>query len=129
MAQKKILIVDDEPEILDCFEQVFSYLGYRAVKAESAERALEILSETPIPVIFLDLNLPQMNGIDLCRTIKQRFPQTVIHAVTGYSDLYEVAACYEAGVDDYFEKPVTIKILREAAENAFAKLERLAQPK
>jgi len=121
MKEKAILVVDDEGAILDIFDQVFDGTGFRVVRADCAETALEILEEKRIDVMFLDLHLPQMNGIELCRIVKSKFPHSVVYAMTGYSNLYEVAACHAAGFDDYFEKPVGIQMLREAAEKAFAR--------
>ena len=121
----KILVVDDESAILDLFSQAFSKAGYTVITASSAEDALSILSEKSIHVMFLDLNLPGMNGLDLCREIRKRKGQTpIIHAVTGYSSLFELSDCREAGFDDYFTKPVDLKLLVKAAGNAFDKIHR-----
>jgi len=82
------------------------------------------LSKEKLQVMFLDLNMPGMNGVELCRKIRHDFPMAIIHAMTGYSSLFELANCREAGFDDYFTKPVQLEQLIEAAEHAFRKLER-----
>lgn len=120
----RILVVDDEPAIRDSFKKAFSAGGYSAVCAESAEQALEILKGENIQVMFLDLNLPLMSGVDLCKQIRKDKPLAIIHAVTGYTSLFELADCRDAGFDDYFTKPVELKKLLTAAENAFEKLNR-----
>ena len=94
------------------------------VSADSAETALEILKKEHIQVMFLDLNLPEMNGVELCRRIKKDQPMSLVFAVTGYSSFFELVDCREAGFDDYFKKPVDIKILIKAATDAFEKMER-----
>ena len=124
MNKKRILVVDDEEQIRIMYSQALSRAGYEVKTAESAEEALEIIAETPYMVMFLDLNLPGMNGVDLCRKIKKSLPAAIIHAVTGYASFYEITACREAGFDDYFTKPVSMNDLDDAAESAFKKLSR-----
>ena len=119
-----ILVVDDESMIRDLFRRFFEQAGYSVQTAESAEEALEMVRETPIWVLFLDLNLPGMNGVELCRQIRRSWPMAIPYAVTGYASLFELSSCREAGFEDYFTKPVNLDDLLQAAENAFGKLER-----
>jgi len=74
--------------------------------------------------MFLDLNLPGMNGVELCRKIRKDRPIAVIHAITGYASLFELTDCREAGFDDYFTKPADMEMLLTAAQNAFEKVDR-----
>jgi CheY-like chemotaxis protein len=120
----KILVVDDERSVIKLMENVFRKQGYETRSAESAEEALEILENEKIHVMFLDLNLPGMNGVDLCREIRKQLPMALIYAITGYASLFELSDCREAGFDDYFKKPVQIEILTRTAESAFQKLKR-----
>jgi len=116
--------VDDEKEIRDMYSQAFSRAGYEVTTAESAEEALELFKSEPFWVLFLDLNLPGMNGVDLCREIRRQYPMAISHAVTGYASLFELSDCREAGFEDYFTKPARLSDLIEAAGNAFKKMER-----
>ena len=122
--EKKILVVDDEQQIRDMYVQAFSEAGYTVKSAESAEEALEILEKERFWVMFLDLNLPGMNGVDLCRQIRKAYSMTIPYAVTGYASLFELSDCREAGFEDYFTKPTSLVDLLEAAGHAFKKLER-----
>ena len=124
MSGKKILVVDDEEAIRDSFEIALNKSGYIVSTAESAEKAIEILNQENINVMFLDLNLPGMNGVDLCKQIRKDRPIAFIYAITGYSSLFELADCREAGFDDYFDKPVNLSVLLKTAENAFETLDR-----
>jgi CheY-like chemotaxis protein len=124
MNEKRILVVDDQPQIRQMFQRSLERAGYTVITAESAEQALEIMPENPCNVLFLDLDLPGMNGIDLCKIIRKQWPMAIIHAVTGYATLYQLSECREAGFEDYFTKPVKMAELRKAAELAFEKLER-----
>ena len=120
----KILVVDDDEAIINLLEQAFSRAGYDVKSAQSSESALELLQNEKIHVMFLDLNMPGMNGIELCRKIRKDMPMANIFAVTGYASLFELADCREAGFDDYFKKPVNIKTLVDTAKNAFEKISR-----
>ena len=122
--ENKILVVDDEEAIRDTFDMAFGKAGYTAHCAGSAEEALDILKRDNIQVMFLDLKLPGMNGVELCRQIRKDKPIAIIHAVTGYTSLFELADCREAGFDDYFTKPVELKFLLKAADEAFERLSR-----
>ncbi|MDD5712614.1 MAG: response regulator, partial [Smithellaceae bacterium] len=121
---KKILVVDDDLSVSDLFEEALGDAGYEVHLAESAEQALDILRRENIDVIFLDLKLFGMNGIELCRQIRLTKPVSIIYAMTGWAALFAIEECREAGFDDYFVKPVPLETIFKAAEDAFEKLER-----
>ncbi len=121
---KDVLFVDDEELIREIFYDAFTASGYTVKMAETAEEALEMLSHEFFQVIFSDLNLPLMNGIELCRRIRKDRPTAIIYALTGYASLFELIDCREAGFDDYFIKPMKIEQLLNAAELAFERIER-----
>ena len=120
----KILVVDDEASVRELFSSVFIEAGYELIAAEGGAEALEILQTEEIDVIFLDLKLFGMNGIDLCRQIRETKPVSIIYAITGWSPLFEIAECREAGFDDYFEKPLDMDMLLDMVAEAFARLKR-----
>ena len=124
MSEERILVVDDEKQIRDMYSQAFTRAGYEVTTAESAEEALEIFKREQFWVLFLDLNLPGMNGVDLCREIRKQYPMSIAYAVTGYASLFELSDCRDAGFEDYFTKPASLSDLLEAAEHAFKKLAR-----
>lgn len=124
MDEKKILIVDDETAILNLLSQVFTKNGYKAFTSESGRKALQIIEDENIQVMFFDLQMPDMNGIELCRAVKKKKPMTIIYAITGYASLFELSECLEAGFEDYFKKPVPVKKLIETARLSFEKTER-----
>ncbi len=122
--EKKILVVDDDLNMRDMMTIAFTDVGYVVTSAESAEDALDILNTEPFLVMYLDLNLPGMNGVDLCKRIKADNPIAICYAITAYTSLFELADCREAGFDDYFPKPTDLKIIYKSAEDAFEKLKR-----
>ena len=122
--KRKILVVDNEVSILEMLTEVFSSAGYTVRTAENAEESLNILKEENIKVMFLDLDLPGTNGIDLCKVIRKNNQTSIIHAFTGSDNDYGLMECRAAGFDDFFIKPSGIKLLLRAAEDAFEKIER-----
>jgi len=122
--EKRILGVDDEKQIRVMYEQVFSRDGYSVVTVESGEEALEVIKEKPCGLAYLDLNLPGMNGLELCRQIRKGWPLVTPIAVTGYATLFELTECRDAGFEDYYIKPVNLEDLLMTAEYAFKRLER-----
>lgn len=124
MVERRILVVDDEQPIRDLFSQVLERAGYQVRVAASGEDALISMRGDPSWVLFLDLNLPGMNGLELCRAIRSEWPLAVAHAVTGYASLFELSDCRAAGFEDYFTKPAFPADLRDAAARAFEKLDR-----
>ena len=122
--EKTILVVDDEKTIRDMLKESFEKNGYSVETAGSGKEAWDILKEKNIHVIFLDLKLPETSGLDLCREIKSANPVACVYAVTGYSSLFEILDCREAGFDDYFTKPVNLSLFLKTAEEAFEKIER-----
>ena len=124
MTEKRILVVDDEEQIRHLYQQAFTQAGYTVHTAASAEEALEITERTSFKLFILDLNLPGMNGVELCKEIRSHSPMAICIAVTGYASLFELHDCREAGFEDYFTKPVSLVELNEAVEQAFQKQER-----
>lgn len=120
----KILVVDDEASVRELFSGVFAEEDYEVIAAEDGNQALDILKKDNIDVIFLDLKLFGMNGIDLCRQIRETKPVSMIFAITGWAPLFEIEECREAGFDDYFEKPLDMDILLDVVADAFKKLDR-----
>jgi CheY-like chemotaxis protein len=123
-SQGKILVVDDEALVRDLFNSVFTDAGYEVFLAEGGNDALVILKIQDIDVIFLDLKLFGMNGIELCRQIRKTNPVCMIYAITGWSALFEIDECREAGFDDIFEKPLDMDMLISLVAQAFARLDR-----
>ena len=123
MTTKRIMVVDDEAPIRGLFLKGFSRAGYLVYTADSAEEAIAMLPESACQVFFLDLYLPDMNGLDLCRQIRYAEPSTICYAVTGYDTLNELQEFRQAEFEDCFIKPVSLALLLAAAKLAFAKIE------
>ncbi len=121
---KKVLVVDDERPMREMMEDILGDMDCEVLLADGAEEALTQVKNHDFTVIFLDLKLFGMNGIDLCRAIRKLKPLTILYAMTGWAGLFEIEECREAGFDDFFTKPIKVDILVQAVEDAFKRHER-----
>lgn len=112
-----VLYVDDEDVNLFLFEQMFK--EYFSIKtAISAESALEVLDTTPeIEIIFSDMRMPLMNGIEFIKKARERYPNKTYYILTGYSINNEIKGAISEGViSKYFQKPFDVKAIVKEIE-------------
>lgn len=116
MKRRRVLVVDDEVVILMHLQEVFEAKGWEVEVAESGEEAMEYIKSRSFDAMVLDLRLPGMDGLELCRRAKALQPEAVSVAVTGYPSLFEAADCRAAGFDAYLIKPVGVEKIIEAVD-------------
>jgi len=109
-AEPRILIVDDEEAILDFVELGLTYEGFAVDRATDGAEALRLVEQRRMDLIVLDLNLPTVDGVDICRAIRRR-DDTPIIMLTARTDVDDRVAGLEAGADDYVPKPFKFKEL------------------
>jgi two-component system, OmpR family, KDP operon response regulator KdpE len=103
-APLRVLIVDDEPPIRKLLRMGLNTQGYHTLEAPNAKAALEMLGEKP-DLIILDLGLPDMQGLDLLRTLRARNEQVPIVVLSSRGDEAAKVAALDLGADDYVTKP------------------------
>lgn len=103
----KILVVDDEPLIVEMIEDTLSTEGYAISKAYSGEEALTMVESDPPDLVLLDLMLPGMDGYEVCRQMQRdaRFSHIPVIMLTAKSAVADRVSGYERGADDYITKP------------------------
>ncbi|MBI4598389.1 MAG: response regulator [Candidatus Omnitrophica bacterium] len=112
IVKGKILVVDDETTMLETLSSFFSSRGYQMMTAASAEAALKLLAAEQPALIFIDIKLPGMNGLELLKEIKQRYPAVKTFVITAFDEENKKAA--EAlGCDAFFAKPVGLDALKK----------------
>lgn len=107
---QKILVVDDDPAISEMLTIVLSAEGFDTVAVTDGALAVETASREQPDLILLDLMLPGMNGIDICRLIRQESSVPII-MLTAKTDTVDVVLGLESGADDYVNKPFKAKEL------------------
>jgi two-component system, OmpR family, KDP operon response regulator KdpE len=103
----RILIVDDEPQIVRALRTALRGAGYEVESAASGEEALVKLASRPPDGVILDLVLPDLSGADVCRELR-RFSSIPVVILSAVGDEHEKVAALDAGADDYVTKPFGI---------------------
>ncbi len=102
----RILIVDDEPDVLRTLGEMLRREGYRVSAAASGQEALQILGREPIQLVVADLNMPVMGGIELTRNVVTEFPAVPVVILTGQATVEAAVESMRVGAVDFVEKPV-----------------------
>lgn len=113
MSKEKILVVDDEEDILELVRYNLFKNGYQVTCVSSGELAMQKLKEETPHIILLDLMLPGMDGLDVCRTLRSN-PATVnipIIMITAKGEDADIVTGLELGADDYLTKPFSPRVL------------------
>ncbi len=104
-GKRRIMIIDDEPCILDILQTVFELEGYNVLQFSTADEAAKYLETNDVHAIISDIMLPGMNGVDLLQLVKSKYPHIPIILITGHSGKYTPDMVISMGADGYFKKP------------------------
>jgi two-component system, OmpR family, KDP operon response regulator KdpE len=104
LSGARVLVVDDEPQVLRLLRTALSERGYDVVTADSGEVALEALQRRAADVVILDLVMPGMSGLDVCRSIRERWSVPVI-VLSAHGEERDKVLALDLGADDYLMKP------------------------
>ncbi len=119
-ALRTLLLVDDEPDILNALKRLLRRSGYRILTATSGADALELLGLNDVQVIVSDQRMPQMSGTEFLSRVKELYPNTVRMVLTGHSDLASVTGAINRGaIFRFLSKPWDDEQLREQIHYAF----------
>ncbi|HEX2534031.1 MAG TPA: response regulator transcription factor [Chitinophagaceae bacterium] len=111
MEERKILIVEDEPKIADTLKVGLEEHGYHVELAYDGTIGYRLFRSHPFNLIVLDINIPGINGYDLCRRIRSENAQVPVIMLTALSALNDKVEGYDAGADDYLVKPFEFREL------------------
>lgn len=123
MAKKKILAVDDEPNILMSIEFILEMEGYEVHVARDGEEALEVAERVRPDLILLDVNMPRKDGYEVCRILRERKDSagTKVIMLTAKGQTLEKKKGIEVGADQYVTKPFS-------AEDLLKKIRMMLEP-
>lgn len=111
------LVAEDEPQMTMIIEYILASKGFESVVARDGVRALEMFRECNPDIVLLDVTMPRMGGLEVCRNIR-RDSQVPILLVTAHGEADDILAGFEAGADDYVSKPFDPRVLATRVENA-----------
>jgi len=104
MSNATILVVDDEPQIRRTLRATLAHHGYEVIEAKNGEEAVEIVVREHPDVILLDMNLPDMTGIEVCHKLRRSFQGPILMVTVRSAETDKIAAL-DSGADDYVSKP------------------------
>lgn len=113
MQQYKVLVVDDEPDILDMIEYNLKNEGFAVEIANDGESAIRLARESRPDLVLLDIMMPRLDGVETCRRLREmpEMRNSAIVFLTARAEEYSELAGFEAGADDYITKPIRPRVL------------------
>lgn len=123
-SPKKILIADDEPDILEIISYNLSREGYQVTTAKDGDEALAKAKMVKPELIILDIMMPKKNGVEVCELLRAKpaFKDTLIIFLTALSDESSQVKGLETGADDYISKPISPKVLLSKVNALFRRV-------
>lgn len=116
-----ILIVDDERSIRNTLKEILEHEGYSVETAENGIIALAELKKTNYNLILLDIKMPQLDGIDVLKKIREEYPDTSVVMITGHGDIETAVECIKLGAFDFLQKPLDLNRILVTVRNALDK--------
>lgn len=119
-AQETLLLVDDEPNILNSLKRLLRRDGYAILTAESPAEAFDLLALHAVQVIVSDQRMPEMSGTEFLERVKKLYPETIRIVLSGYTDLESVTDAINRGaIYRFLTKPWDDEMLRDQIHEAF----------
>jgi two-component system alkaline phosphatase synthesis response regulator PhoP len=121
-----LLLVDDEQDILDFLSYNLKKEGFKVFTATNGEEAVKMVQQVNPSLIVMDIMMPKMDGIEACQIIRKdlNITQPIIAFLTSRSEDYSQIAGFEAGADDYINKPIRPRLLISKVESLLRRLDR-----
>ncbi len=116
----KVLVVDDDPAVRKSFDRVLSSKGYAVITAENGEQALRKLNEEKYDLVYTDIRMPGMSGLEVAEQVKAQRPWTPVVIITGYGTDAAEARAKAAGVSSFVHKPLSPEMIEGSARDALA---------
>jgi DNA-binding NtrC family response regulator len=119
MKRCKILLVDDEQSELDAYSMLLKSMGIQSVfTLNDSSKVLETLDASGAAIVFLDLNMPKVSGMDVLKELRSQRPHIPVIIITANSEIETAVGCLKLGAHDYLVKPIDLKTFSSALRNA-----------
>ena len=127
MDSIKILIVDDEPDILEFLKYNLIKEDFEVLTAQDGEAGIKLAKEHKPHLIILDIMMPKMDGVEVCRTLRNNpaFDKTIIAFLTAREEDYSQIAALDVGGDDYITKPIRPRVFLSRVKALLRRSERV----
>ena len=115
----RVLVVDDEPSICRSCEKILAREGYEVKTVLAGAEALDLLGREPFDLVFTDLKMAEMGGMELLEALRSQYPDIVPVVITGYATIASVVETMKVGAFDYLPKPFTPDEMAAVARKAW----------
>ena len=119
-ALRKVLVVDDDPVVGKSFDRVLSAKGYAVITASNGQEALSKLDAEDYDVVYTDIKMPGMSGLEMAERVRERRPWLPVVIVTGYGSPDNEARAEAAGVSGFLRKPLSPEMIEGSAQEVFS---------
>ena len=116
--KKTILIIDDEPEIVEVLTEFVNQIGHNSLAASNGLQGLEIASQQTPDLIISDINMPKMNGLEMLEKMKSGNIEIPVILFTAFSDTQKIKTAWKLGAFDFVEKPIDLGALHKIIDKA-----------
>ncbi len=125
----KILVIDDEKSIRNTMKDILNYEGHEVFLADTGNTALQVVSEVPLDLVFCDIKMPEMDGIEVLDKLQQSHPDLPMVMISGHGTVDAAVECIRKGAYDFIEKPLDLNRVLIAIRNATEKTELVKETK
>jgi len=129
MVKKTIMLVDDDPDILTVLQGNLALAGFTVMTAGSGREALQLLDDESPDLLILDLSLPDLDGLQICRRIKRAGFDLPIIMLTARDSVADKVLGFECGADDYLVKPFAFLELEARIKTCLRRQEKKVEPR
>src|SRR4051812_17458032 len=112
------LVVDDEPRLRQVLVHLMRNDSFKCHEASNGEEAIEILERQPVTLILSDLHMPRMDGVELLKQVRHRWPDTAVVMITAVAEVEVAVSCLAIGAMDYLTKPFHLEEVRARVRQA-----------
>lgn len=126
LLKKKILIADDEEDILEIVQYNLQQEGYEVITAKNGDEALTKAKQAKPDLVILDIMMPKRNGVEVCQIMRSQpqFKDTLVIFLTALSDETNQVKGFDTGADDYITKPISTKLLISRVNALFRRFQK-----
>ena len=120
--EENILVVDDSPETLEVIKRNLDSRGYSVFTSTNVTDAIRLLNNSNFDLVITDLRMPQINGMQLVKHIRENFKHTEVLVITGFPSVESAVEAIKSGAEEYLSKPFTDDELFSSVQKAINKL-------